>query len=82
MSKINPRGQLLFCLYNVQASKQETVDDDPTGVRWINSGLIGLRHKMKNIKKQRPIQRRKVLNLVYYISAGHTSLLLYLPVLF
>ena len=40
-------------------NKQATVDDDPTGIRWINSDLIGLKHKMKNIKRQRPIQRRK-----------------------
>ena len=35
-----------------------TVDDDPTGIRWINFDLIGLKWKMKNIKKQKPIQRR------------------------
>ena len=51
-----------------------TVDDDPTGIRWINFDLIGLKWKMKNIKKQKPIQRRKILNLVYYISACQTSL--------
>ena len=50
-------------------SKQATVDDDPTGIHWINSDLIGSKQKVKNIKKQRPMQRRKILNLVYYISA-------------
>ena len=48
------------------------MDDDPTGIRWINSDLIDLKQKMKNIKKQSSIQRRKILNLVYYISAGQT----------
>ena len=48
------------------------MDDDPTGIRSINSDLVGLKHKMKNIKEQRPTQRRKILNLVYYISAGKT----------
>ena len=28
------------------------MDDDPTGIRWINSDLIGLKHKMKNKKKK------------------------------
>ena len=45
-------------------NKQATMDDDPTGIRWINSDLIGLKYKMKNIKMQKPIQRRKILNLV------------------
>ena len=53
---------------NVQASKQATVDDDPTGIRyWINSDLVGLKHKMMNIKKQRPIQGRMILNCVLYL---------------
>ena len=65
-----------FCNRKIKClNKQATVDDDPTGIRWINSDLIGLKHKMKNIKKQRPIQRRKILSLVYYISAGQTRLL-------
>ena len=31
--------------------------DDPNGIHWINSDLIGLKQKMKNIKKERLIQR-------------------------
>ena len=49
------------------------MDDDPTGIRWLNSDLIGLKQKMKNIKTQRPIQCRKILNLVYLKKAGLAS---------
>ena len=34
------------------SSKKATMDDNPTGIRWINSDLIDLNYKMKNIKKQ------------------------------
>ena len=45
------------------------MDDYPTGVHWIKTGLIGLKQKkMKNIKKQRPMQRRMTLNFVLYFS--------------
>ena len=30
--------------------KQTTADDDPAGIRWINSHLIGFTYKMKNTK--------------------------------
>ena len=29
--------------------KQATVDDNPTGIRWITSDLIGLTDKMRNL---------------------------------
>ena len=57
------------------SSKEATANHDSIGIHWIKSDLISLKQKMKNIKKQRPIQRRKILNLVYYISACQTSLL-------
>jgi len=31
---------------------QATMDDDPDGIRWINSDLIGLTRKMRNIKAE------------------------------
>jgi len=30
--------------------KQATGNDDPAGIRWINSDLIGFTYKMKNTK--------------------------------
>ena len=41
--------------------KQATVDDNPAGIRYINSDLIGLTKTNRN-KKQGPIKRRMVLN--------------------
>ena len=32
-------------------NKQATVDDDPTGIRWINNDLIGLKLKNEDYKK-------------------------------
>ena len=37
---------------SLEMFKQATADDDPAGKRWINSGLIGLAWKMKNIKAE------------------------------
>ena len=38
--------------------KQATVDDNPDGIRWIDSDLIGLTQKNRN-KKRGPIRRKK-----------------------
>ena len=59
------------------------MDDDPTGAPLDGRGRlytgysnpIGLKHKMKNKKKKKLIQNRKILNLVNYILAGQKSLL-------
>ena len=56
---------------NVQASNG---NDDPAGIRWINSDLIGFTYKMKNTKAKTDATMDDFLK-VYYILAGQTSLL-------
>ena len=36
----------------IKMFKQVTVDDNPTGIRWITSDLIGLSYKMRNLKAE------------------------------
>ena len=49
-------------------------NDDPAGIRWINSDLIAFSYRMKNTKAKTDTTQDDFLK-VYYISAGQTSLL-------